>query len=378
MREVIMPKLGLMMEVGTIVRWLKREGDTVRVGEPLLEVLSDKATIEVEAADSGTLLRIFKEEGAEVPVTEVIAWIGEPGEAAPREQPAPAGPRSMEERVRITPAARRLAGQRGVDIRGVKGTGPEGRITLEDVERASASAAPPASSRAPRVRSSEPLKGIRKVIAERLTASARTVPHVTLTAVIDAGPLVELKERLAPGGDPAVRPTVSDFLLKAAARVLSEQPAINSSLVDDRHVVYGEVNIGLAVDTERGLLVPTIYGADRQPLAAIARARQEAVDRIRASRQTAEDLANGTFTISNLGMFGIRHFTAIINPPQAAILAVGEIYRAPRVEGERVVAGLQMEVSLTVDHRIADGADAARFLGRLRELLQEPGWMAEC
>ena len=164
----------------------------------------------------------------------------------------------------------------------------------------------------------------------------RTIPQVTLTAVVDAGPLVALKQRLQAGaGDPAaVRPTISDLLVKAAARTLSEQPAVNASLLDDRHVIYEDVNIGLATDTERGLLVPTIYGADRKTLAEIARARKEVLGRIQASRQTVDDLSNGTFTISNLGMFGIRHFTAIINPPQGAILAVGEIYQAPQAAGD--------------------------------------------
>jgi len=366
MREVIMPKLGLMMEAGTIGRWLKKEGDPVRAGERLLEIESDKTTIEVEAAHSGTLLRILREEGAQVPVTEVIAWIGEPGEQIPV-----AG-----ERIKITAVARRLALEKGVDIGAVKGSGPGGRIVLQDIEHAAAAA--PEAGRAPRVRSSEPLKGIRKVIAERLTASVRTIPHVTVTVVLDAGPLVALKQRLRTGaGDPsAVLPTVTDLLLKAAARTLSEQPAVNASLVDDRHVVYEDVNIGLATDTERGLLVPTIYGADRKTLGEIARARKEVLERIRASRQTVDDLANGTFTISNLGMFGVRHFTALINPPQSAILAVGEIYQAPQVAGDRVVAGAEMQVSLVVDHRILDGADAARFLARLRELIQDPEWMA--
>ena len=394
MHEVIMPKLGLMMEVGTIGRWLKKEGDPVKAGECLLEVESDKTTVEVEAVHTGTLLRILREAGTEVPVTVVIGWIGEPGEQVPVQgggppaQPhaAEAQPVAREEqpasdpegRVKITGVARRLALEKGVDIGAVKGSGPGGRIVLQDIENAAAAVAAPAAARAPRVRSSDPLKGIRKLIAERLTASVRTIPQVTLTAVVDAGPLVALKQRLQAGaGDPAaVRPTISDLLVMAAARALSEQPALNASLLDDRHVIYEDVNIGLATDTERGLLVPTIYSADRKTLAEIARARKEVLGRIQASRHTVDDLSNGTFTISNLGMFGIRHFTAILNPPQGAILAVGEIYQAPRAAGERIVAGAEMQLSLVVDHRILDGADAARFLVRLRELLQDPGWMA--
>jgi pyruvate dehydrogenase E2 component (dihydrolipoamide acetyltransferase) len=402
MHEVIMPKLGLMMEAGTIGRWLKKEGDPVKAGECLLEVESDKTTVEVEAVHSGTLLRILREAGAEVPVTEVIGWIGEPGEQVPTQGGGPpAQPRAAEAqtaaraeqpasapegRVKITGVARRLALEKGVDIGAVKGSGPGGRIVLQDIENAAAAtgatapaaAAAPATARAPRVRSSDPLKGIRKLIAERLTASVRTIPQVTLTAVVDAGPLVALKKRLQAGaGDPAaVRPTISDLMVKAAARTLCEQPVVNASLVDDRRLIYEDVNIGLATDTERGLLVPTIYGADRKTLAEIARAREEVLGRIQASRQTVDDLSNGTFTISNLGMFGIRHFTAIINPPQGAILAVGEIYQGPQAEGERIVARAQMQLSLVVDHRILDGADAARFLVRLRELLQDPGWMA--
>ncbi len=415
MREVIMPKLGLSMTTGTISSWLKKEGDPVRKGEILFEVVSDKTTIEVEAYESGTLLKILKEEGAEVPVTEVIAYIGEPGEQIaqggraaqpkpekPEEQPVPsrrlaAAESSAEEaagekdeRIKITPIARRLAKEKGVDIKLVKGTGPDGRIVREDIEDAAASGVPAAGvpvhadastanrGAAPRaaakVRSCQPLKGIRKVISERLTWSMQNIPHVTVTTVVDVGPLVDLKQRLQDKltGLQASKLTISDFMLKAAAMVLAEHPVINSSLVDNQHIVYEDINIGLAVDTEHGLIVPTIYSADKQSIVEIACARKEVIEKTKTFRHTVDDLSNGTFTISNLGMFGIRNFTAIINPPQGAILTVGEIYKSPLVVGDKISVGTLMQVSLVVDHRIIDGADAARYLARLKELLQSP------
>ncbi len=402
MREVIMPKLGLSMTAGTIAKWHKKEGDGVREGELLLEVMTDKTVIEVEAYHSGTILKILKEEGAEVPVTEVIAYIGEPGEKI---VPAPAPPPAEAARwsgqpegtaapapekgagdaaVRITPIARRLAREKGVDIRSLKGTGPDGRIVREDVERAAAAGPGSAGAEArgcaaapqtaARVKSSRPLAGIRKVIAERLTRSAQTIPHVVVEIVLDAGPLVEARQRLLDrsGGPADARPTITDFLIKAAATVLAEQPAINSSLIDNRHILYEDVNVGLAVDTAAGLIVPTIYSADRLSIVEIARKRKELIEKGKQSRYALDEVSNGTFTISNLGMFGVRSFTAIINPPQSAILIVGEIYKAPVVEQDRIGVGTLMQVSLAVDHRIIDGADAARFLSRLREMLQRP------
>jgi pyruvate dehydrogenase E2 component (dihydrolipoamide acetyltransferase) len=399
MREIIMPKLGLSMETGTIGKWLKKEGDRVEAGEILLEVESDKATIEVEAFHSGTLLKILKHGGTEVRVTTVIGYIGEPGEevppetAAPRDEPcemkeSPAAPSLFEqaageqETTRISPVAKKLAEKNGIDPRQIAGTGPSGRIVLADVERAVAARTAPAGTDGaaakapPRERSREPIAGTRKVIAERLTWSAQNIPHITLTVVVDAGPLVELKRRLqAKLHEAADKLTVTDFILRASALVLAEQPAVNSALVDGHHVFYEDINVGFAADTGKGLVVPTIYSADRLSVVEIARARTKILEKVRGSRHAREDISNGTFTVTNLGMFGIRNFTAIINPPQSAILIVGEIYRSPVAVRDTVEIGTLMQLSLAVDHRTLNGAEAARFLSRLREVLQAPAVM---
>ena len=465
-----MPKLGLTMETGTIEKWHKKEGDLVETGEVLFEVMTDKVSLEVEAYNSGTLLQILKKEGDEVPVTEVIAYIGSPDEKIPagetkktaeekvegslpstqpveteKAEAAEASPSTgaAAEGIKISPLARRIAESKGVDISRIKGTGPGGRIVKEDVEKAAGTetgeqegavvpegrikisplarrlarelsvditrikgtgpggrivkedvenfaktekpaavgAAPPAKVAAEsipmvaaKVRSSTPLKGIRKIIAERLTWSKQNIPHIISTVVIDVASLVEMREKIKERvlNVYGVKVTITDFILKAVAQVLEEQPVINSSLVDEDHIIYEDVNVGLAVATDAGLIVPTIYGAHKLSLFDIALKRAELVEKTKQSRLQMEEISNGTFTVSNLGMFGVRNFTAIINPPQGAILMVGEVYKAPAVINDRIDIGTFMQISLAVDHRIIDGADGARYLQRLKELLESP------
>jgi pyruvate dehydrogenase E2 component (dihydrolipoamide acetyltransferase) len=415
MHEVIMPKLGLTMETGVIEKWHKKEGDKVEAGEVLFEVMTDKVSLEVEAYSSGIVRKIIRTEGEEVPVTEVIAFIGSAGEAIPEasvgkittpatleaKETIPAGVTAQIQRgeiqIKISPLARNIAENKGIDISKIVGTGPGGRIVKEDVEAyvesgsmeapgqlksaATATAiatqvagAAPAAGSQLKVKSTTPLKGIRKVIADKMTLSKTTIPHITLTIVVEVDNLIKLRERLKDKIYKrfGAKITYTDFIIKASASVLAEQPVINSSLQENNHIIYDDINIGLAVATDAGLIVPTIYNADKISLYDIARKRVELIEKSKQGKLTMEEITNGTFTISNQGMLGIRTFTAIINPPQAAIMMVGEIYVAPAVVDGRIEPKSFIEISMAVDHRIIDGAVAAIFLHKFGEYIKNP------
>jgi len=415
MHEVIMPKLGLTMETGVIEKWHKKEGDKVEAGEVLFEVMTDKVSLEVEAYNSGIVRKIIRTEGEEVPVTEVIAYIGSAGEAIPEasvgkittpatleaKETIPAGAITQiqrgEIRIKISPLARNIAENKGIDISKIVGTGPGGRIVKEDVEAyvesgsmeapgqlksaATATAittqvagAAPAAGSQLKIKSTTPLKGIRKVIADRMTLSKTTIPHIALTIVVEVDNLIKLRERLKGKIYErfGAKITYTDFIIKASASVLAEQPVINSSLQENNHIIYDDINIGLAVATDAGLIVPTIYNADKISLYDIARKRVELIEKSKQGKLTMEEITNGTFTISNQGMLGIRTFTAIINPPQAAIMMVGEIYLAPAVVDGRIEPKSFIEISMAVDHRIIDGAVAAIFLHKFGEYIKNP------
>ncbi|MBE3095005.1 MAG: 2-oxo acid dehydrogenase subunit E2 [Actinobacteria bacterium] len=411
MYEVIMPKLGLTMETGVIEKWHKKEGDKVEAGEVLFEVMTDKVSLEVEAYNSGIVRKIIRAEGEEVPVTEVIAYIGSAGEAIPEASVGkitaiPAGVSAQVPRgeIKISPLARNIAENKGIDISKIIGSGPGGRIVKEDiltyaetkkatdktttittVVTASAPAAAtaittqvagaaPAAGIQLKVKSTTLLKGIRKVIADRMTLSMTTIPHITLTIVVEVDNLIKLRERLKGKIYErfGAKITYTDFIIKASASVLAEQPVINSSLQENNHIIYDNINIGLAVATDAGLIVPTIYNADKISLYDIARKRVELIEKSKQGKLTMEEITNGTFTISNQGMLGIRTFTAIINPPQAAIMMVGEIYVAPAVVDGRIEPKSFIEISLAVDHRIIDGAVAAIFLQKFGEYIKNP------
>ncbi len=404
--DVKLPRLGQGMESGTIVKWLKAEGDRVEKGEPLYELDTDKATQEVEAEASGVLLRIAVPSG-EVPVGQTVATIGEAGESAPEpaeeespsrrrrllpartpspsrspagEAPQPAevaasGDGSGEPgatRLKASPLARRIARERGIELASVTGTGPDGRIVAEDVERAQA--AGPAAPAAPAVAAGEPevipLTSIRKTIARRLGA-AWEVPVFQLTVSVDmtnAGALVERSREL----DPEVRVTVTDLIAKVCARALMRHRDVNVSYTDDALLRFPSANIGIAVAAPQGLVVPVIRSVERLSLAEIAAARADVVERARAAKLQAGDLELGTFTISNLGMYGVEQFVAVLNPPQAAILAVGATVEQPVVRGGEVVVRPLLTATLTVDHRAVDGGPAADFLGTIKLLLEDP------
>jgi pyruvate dehydrogenase E2 component (dihydrolipoamide acetyltransferase) len=395
--EVILPRLGQGMESGTIVRWLKSEGEPVEKGEPLFELDTDKVTQEVEAEAAGVLLKIAVAEG-EVPVGQTVAFIGSEGEdvpevapAAPAEEakasepaPEPAREARAEEaavasgngRIKASPLARRMARERGIELSAIRGTGPDGRIVAEDVERAEAGApaAPSAPARAP-VPAGEvervPLTSIRKTIARRLT-EAWQIPVFQLQTSADMTRVNALVARLRER-DPEVRVTVTDVLTKVCAQALMRHREVNAEFTDEAILLHPSANVGLAVAARQGLVVPVIRSAERLSLTEIAGVRADLVGRAREAKLRAEDIEGGTFTISNLGMYAVESFTAVLNPPQAAIVAVGATEeRVVPAEGGTAVRPI-VTLTGTFDHRAVDGAPAAAFLQTLRESLEDPG-----
>jgi pyruvate dehydrogenase E2 component (dihydrolipoamide acetyltransferase) len=404
--DVSLPRLGQGMEAGTIVRWLKSEGDTVEKGEPLYELDTDKVTQEVEADAGGVLLKILAGEGEEIEVGKRIAVIGEEGEEVEAEDeaavevdedaqeegsPAPARDEERERgreaakeaepqpqesaradgRVKASPLARRIARERSIDLASLTGTGPDGRIVAEDVERAAASpAAAPAyapAGAAPLEAEVVPLTSLRKTIARRLT-EAWAAPAFQISMSADMTRAQELHARLRDQGV-----SVTDILTKLAAIALLRHREVNAHFADDELRIFPSAHIGLAVATERGLIVPVQREVERKSLVQIAAERKELVQRTREGKLAQEDLEGGTFTISNLGMYGVEIFTAVLNPPQAAILAVGAIEEKAVVANGDFVARPLMAMTLTCDHRAVDGAKAAEFLRELKTLLEEPG-----
>jgi pyruvate dehydrogenase E2 component (dihydrolipoamide acetyltransferase) len=401
--EIKLPRLGQGMESGTIVKWLKSEGDQVKKGEPLYELDTDKVTQEVEADASGVLLKIAIAEG-EVPVGKTIAVIGEQGESVEvaddaQEEGSPARAREEERergreasseqvteirqpsatngRVKASPLARRIARERGIDLSNVAGTGPDGRVVAEDVERAAATGAPMAAAPAaptpvPQDVEVVQLSSMRKTIARRLT-EAWQAPVFELGVTVDMGRALEVRKRLVDLNADGAKPTVSDLLTKVCAMALMRHRAVNAHYKGDAIELHPTANIGIAVAIPDGLVVPVIAGCERKTIAEIAAARAELVDRARSGKLQQGDLDGGTFTISNLGMFGIERFIAVLNPPQAAILAVGSTEEKPVVVDGEVVVRQRMELTLTCDHRAIDGATGAQFLGDVKAFLEEPG-----
>ena len=395
--EVILPRLGQGMESGTIVRWLKSEGEPVQKGEPLFELDTDKVTQEVEAEAAGVLLRIAVAEG-EVPVGQTVAFIGAEGEDVPevaaaapavasqavevRSEPHPAKEvevphevASGNGRLKASPLARRMARERGIELCGVRGTGPDGRIVAEDVERAEAGgptarAAAPAPMPAGEVER-VPLSNVRKTIARRLT-EAWQIPVFQLQASADMtrvdGLVARLRER-----DPDVRITVTDVLTKVCAQALIRHREVNAEFADDAILLHPTANVGLAVAAPQGLVVPVVRSAERLSLTEIAGVRADLVGRARDSKLRAQDLEGGTFTISNLGMYAVERFTAVLNPPQAAIVAVGATEQRVVPFGGETAVRPMVTLTGTFDHRAVDGAPAAAFLQTLKESLEDPG-----
>ena len=376
-----MPKMGYDMTEGKILRWRKKEGDEVKRGEVIAEIETGKVDIEVEAFSSGILRKILAKEGEVAPVGQVIALIAPPGEAVP-EVKAPAAVEAVE-RILASPLAKRLAEEQGVDLRLVKGTGPGGRITKEDVEaylkvREAVPTIPKPEVVAPPVEippeveyEERPLSRMRQTIARRMAESKRTVPHFELTVDIDMAEALKLRQALNEVLEGA-KITVTDLVVKAAAIALRKHPELNASYAGDKVRLYKRINIGIAVAIEEGLVTPVVTDCDTKPLPEIAREAHEKAERARAGRLKPEDVVQGTFTVSNLGMFEVEQFTAIINPPEAAILAVGSLEKRPVVKEDQIVISDRMKVTLGIDHRVVDGAQAARFLQTFKQLMEQP------
>ena len=439
MPEIQMPKLSDTMTEGTLVAWKKEKGDQVSAGEVLAEIETDKATMEWESPEDGTLTEIYVQEGGKVNVGDKIAFIGGEGEEAPKEEekekakeekeekpkakeeekkeekpnkaeqpkeekpkteekeeekaapskaekkaepekPAPTVEKTEEARVKASPVARRIAAELGVDLSTVKGTGPEGRVTETDV-RAAAKSKPaiPAPKVPAAVKAGESariqLSGMRRIIAQRLVESLGPVPHFYLNIDINAAPLMEAREELKSAGEgaDAAKITVNDFVLKAAVQAAVKVPRVNASFDGDAIVQYADIDLGIAVAVEEGLLTPVIRAAQDKSLREISELAKDLARRARNKRMKPEEFQGGTFTVSNLGGMGIDSFSAVINPPQGFILAVGRITKVPVADdGDQIIVGHRMSLTMSCDHRVIDGALGAEYLKELRHLLENP------
>ncbi|KAF5408181.1 MAG: Dihydrolipoyllysine-residue acetyltransferase component of pyruvate dehydrogenase complex [Candidatus Udaeobacter sp.] len=429
MPEIQMPKLSDTMTEGTLVAWKKKKGDQVSAGEVLAEIETDKATMEWESPEDGTLTEIYVQEGGKVNVGDKIAFIGGEGEEAPKEEekpkakeeekkeekpnkaeqpkeekpkteekeekkaapskaekkaepekPAPTVEKTEEARVKASPVARRIAAELAVDLFTVKGTGPEGRVTETDVRAAAKSKPAISAPKVPAaVKAGESariqLSGMRRIIAQRLVESLGPVPHFYLNIDINAAPLMEAREELKSAGEgaDAAKITVNDFVLKAAVQAAVKVPRVNASFDGDAIVQYADIDLGIAVAIEEGLLTPVIRAAQDKSLREMSELAKDLARRARNKRMKPEEFQGGTFTVSNLGGMGIDSFSAVINPPQGFILAVGRITKVPVVDdGDQIIVGHRMSLTMSCDHRVIDGALGAEYLKELRHLLENP------
>jgi len=443
MPEIQMPKLSDTMTEGTLIAWKKKKGDQVSAGEVLAEIETDKATMEWESPEDGTLTEIYVQDGGKVNVGDKIAFVRGQGEEAPKqeapkqekkseaaeekkpqaetEKPASgeaakketAPPQQQgvgttvsaaqaettqqkpqareqkpeEPRVKASPVARRIAAELGVDLSTVKGTGPDGRVTETDVRAAAKTVTAGVGDGATKPQAQAPiavkpgesariqLSGMRKIIAQRLVESLGPVPHFYLTIEINAGPLMEAREELKSAGEgaDAAKITVNDFVLKAAVMAVVKVPRVNASFDNDAIVQYADVDLGVAVAIEDGLLTPVIRAAQDKSLREISALAKDLAHRARNKRMKPEEFQGGTFTVSNLGGMGIDSFSAVINPPQGFILAVGKVTKSPVVDDcDQMMVGHRMSITMSCDHRVIDGALGAEYLKELRHLLENP------
>ena len=429
--KVIMPKLSPTMEEGQISRWLKKEGDKVSMGEPLAEIDTDKATMEMQALANGVLRKILINEGQSAPLGQTIAVIGEPNEdiaslvseapqpakqeqKKPEQQPvqeekpaqppappqakaaasgaqpapnadgrqAPQAVASDSARLIVSPLAARMAAEAGIDLRSLQGSGPGGRIIKKDIEAAiSQPKAAPAYPRAvepgqiPQIGASayrdEPASEIRKVIAKRLVTSLGPVPHFFLTSEIEMDRAAEMRRGIN-ALDPDLKISINDVIIKVAAAALIQHPEVNASFQEKFIRYYEHADVGVAVAIEDGLITPVVRAADRKSLSQIAAEVRELAERARSRKLRPEEYTGATFSISNLGMFGIDEFTAVINPPEGAILAVGAMSAKPVVRDNQIVVRQMMRVTMSCDHRVIDGATGAKFLQTFKKILENP------
>lgn len=411
MAETInMPKLGFDMAEGTLVRWLKKEGETVAKGDVLAEIETDKATVEVESSASGVVRKLLVDEGAVVPVNTPIAIVGAADEkieetvvsrqssvvsgqssapaAGPDRSPAPVAAAAALPAVgpiKASPLAKRVARERGLDLSRIQGTGPGGRIVRRDIERVLSQESPVVSPivsspdyqtmRLSDSRPSDsqvPLTKLRQAIARRMSEAKSSVPHFYVTHEYKMDFLLEVRRQLNSALPEEEKVSVNDFIVKAAALTLREFPNLNASFAGDKVVRHGAVNVGVAVAVESGLLTVVCKDADAKSLRQIAAEVKRMAAGARQGKVKPDDIEGSTFSISNLGMFDVENFAAIINPPEAAILAVGSARQVPVVEDGQVKVGWRMKATISVDHRVSDGAEAAQFMQALAKYLEEP------
>ncbi len=432
-KTVVMPQMGYDMDAGTLLRWLKQEGETIDRGEPIAEIETDKVNLEIEAFDGGIVHKHLVTEGETVPVGQPIAIIGEPGEvidepsqpaaaeAATSQASTPTTPaatngthtttldgttdqvfeRAPGERVRASPLVKRLAAEHGIDLHAIRGTGPGGRIVKADIlphvgRPAATPVSPAPASTAPEVGRVAPvtqvapapapaaapvaspasetrdLTRIRKTIARRMSESFQQAPHFYITMPIDMGKALRLRQEINEQVEPAQKVSINDLVVKAAALALRKFPVLNASFAGESIQIHKRIDISIAVAIEEGLISPFIPDTDHKPLGAIAEASKDLIERARHGGLKPEEFQGGTFTISNLGMYGIESFSAIINPPQVAILAVGGVTKEPVYQDGQFIPADIMRVTISADHRVTDGAEAARFLAELKHLLEQP------
>jgi len=400
--KVVMEALSPTMEEGRLVEWKKNEGDKVSTGEVIAEVETDKAVMELLARTSGTLLKQLVSAGATVPVASAVGWIGEPGEslpdgdgaqaatpaaspakaepasaavAPPATEPAPS-PSSVGGRVKASPLARRIAKERGIDLAGIHGSGPEGRVIKRDLEGVPATGARPGPAMAARApgppHRDVPLTQIRKTIAKRLIQSIGPIPTFYLTTEIDMERAADFREQIKATRGEDAKVSFNDLVIRAVALGLREHPACNAWWQDDHIRYWNASHVGMAVAVEDGLITPVIRDADLKSLWEIGAEAKALAAKARNRRLTPPEYTGATFSVSNLGMFDIEHFTAVINPPEAGILAVGSIAEVPAVVGGAIMPRKRMRVTMSCDHRVIDGATGAEFLRTLKQLLEHP------
>jgi pyruvate dehydrogenase E2 component (dihydrolipoamide acetyltransferase) len=427
--NVIMPALGVAQQTGTLLKWFKAEGQAVTKGEPLMEIETDKATVEIEAAASGTLAGVTAKPGDEVPVGQRIALILAPGEVAsaaalqdphpriasgagsrPHPNPLPEGEGKSEARlgplserpsrgdrpvaptlpvgegrgegrspvrgkILASPAAKRIAKEQGIDLRSLRGSGPEGSVLAEDVLRAAQAQSRDDRPVAPTSTAPDlvPLSPMRRIVGQRMTQSKQGAPHFYLSMDIDMTMVIKVRTELKERGDESI-PSINDFILLACARALKDFPSMNSSYTEQGIKVHADINIGMAVALEEGLVVPVIHNADRLTLTQLTQKSRELAGKAQTKKLFPLDYEGGTFTVSNLGMLGVDSFIAIINPPQCAILATGRV--APRVVADEIGMMIRpkMTATLSADHRVVDGAGAARFLQTVKRQLEKDSY----
>ena len=401
--EIVLPQWGMDMQDGTIVKWLKQEGDSVVEGEPIVEVETAKIQTELESTASGILVHIMVAEGTIVPVRGLLAIVADPGEEVPRpatdtpqsppsqggvaapsgqgatgrvaaprvDSPVTSPPAPVGDRVQVVPAARRLAREKGIDLGRVRGTGPRGRIVIADVEQAVQAPSQAPDQTAPRT---VQIEGMRRTIATRMLQSQQTMAQVTLTTEANVADAMALRAGVSrQWTELSLSPL--HLAVKAAARALKEHPRLNAIQAEDHVQLMEEVNIGVAVSLTEGLITPVIRNADQKTLAQISAEARDLASKTREGRARPEDVTGGTFTISNLGAYEVDAFTPIINPPEVAILGVGRVVEKPVILQGVISKGAMMYLSLTFDHRVVDGAPAAEFLQKLKGYLEDPWWM---